>query len=1179
MSIRHPQSPIPNSTGSAYWRSLNEYAGSPEARAALAKEFPGYDPDELLAMGRRKFMQLAGASMALAGMTLTGCRRWPKEQVLPYNARPDGTMPGVPEMYASIAQRGGYARGTFITSFDGRPIKVDGSPLDPTVGDPQTARVLAEAAGSSSGGGDIHAKNKLAAFVGVADARAQAMTLEMYDPDRARQVMTIAQAGREPGGDLTAVEPEFSNWEAFAQANVFAGKVAVLSEPTSGPASDAARAAFEKKFGAGSWHVWSPLNRDTETAGSKLAFGKAVRPQYDVAKANVIACFDCDFLSDHPSAISNARGWAKNRKSADDAKSPTMNRMYAAGPAFTVTLGSADEHVQVRPSKIAVMLDHLANKLGVPGVSSATDLNGQTLFVEKLANDLKAARGASIVVAGPGQPAEVHALVWAINDALGNLGQTIVTTESPEGETLQGESIAALTDKLNAGSVDTLLVLGGNPAFDAPADLRFADAIRKAKTVVRLGLYFDETSACANWHLPEAHPLESWGDGRAWDGTILLQQPIIEPMFGGRSAIELVAMATGDPLTAGFDLVRRAWSGAIGSPANGAQLSATAPLSGLEAEKTWRAFVHDGLVPGSKLSAVSLKPATASSASTPATTDADAFEAVFVPGPAYDGRHANNGWLQELPQPFTKLTWETPAHLSVADAKAMNLHNGDHVAVSARVGDQDVTVELPAFVNPGQAPGTVVLPVGGGRLVTGNVGTGVATNVYPLRAAAASSGAGFTVAKVEKVRGHTALATTTDHHLINPDRLDTGGTGSVENWALRKRVGKFGKEGYLIKEATLAEYIQNRNFANDDAHLDVRLQLFQVPSVSSDPDQPFPRPNPDGPDAFNVPHAWGMTIDMAACIGCNACVVACRAENNVPIVGKDQVLKSREMDWIRIDQYFKGDPEATSSDGLYTVGMPVACVHCENAPCEQVCPVAATVHDTEGLNTMVYNRCIGTRYCANNCPYKVRRFNYFDYHAKLDSDFFRSKNVGVEVQNKPWLAFPDMQQGDVIDQVRRMIFNPDVTVRMRGVMEKCTYCTQRITRAKIVTKADWARRKTLAEQAGTPMDEMPSMEDRLLQDGEVRTACQSACPTQAIAFGNLNDPQSEVSKLQQRNPRSFKLLEELNHRARTEYLAKLSNPVNPREAPGKAYGDDNLGESNHDAPKHDEPHAEPATHG
>ena len=441
---------------------------------------------------------------------------------------------------------------------------------------------------------------------------------------------------------------------------------------------------------------------------------------------------------------------------------------------------------------------------------------------------------------------------------------------------------------------------------------------------------------------------------------------------------------------------------------------------------------------------------------------------------------------------------------------------------------------------PGQAKGTIVLRVGGGRTVSGNIGTDIGHNVYPIRNA---SGMGFATGKVAKAkRGFTKLATTTDHQLIDPERLGDdgkfwtdGGKLTTEYKAIKKRAGYLGEGGYLIREATLAEYLNNRTFAARERHADIRLQLFDAPSVTNDPDQPFVRPNPEGPDAFNVPHAWGMTVDMSTCISCNACVIACQSENNIPVVGKEQVLQSREMNWLRIDTYFKGKPDATSSEKIQAVHMPVACVQCENAPCEQVCPVAATVHDTEGINTMVYNRCIGTRYCSNNCPYKVRRFNYFDYHSKMDDNFFRSAQVGVEVQNKPWLAFPDMQQGEVIDQIRRMMFNPDVTMRMRGVMEKCTYCTQRIARAKINNKADWARRKTLGEQ--------PSDEDRLVTDGEVRTACQSACPTEAISFGNLNDPEAQVSQLQQKNPRAYRLLEELNTRPRTLYLAKVSNPA------------------------------------
>ena len=572
------QTPDDAVAGATYWRSLNEHADSPAVRESLAKEFPGYDPDELLTMGRRKFLALAGASMALAGLTLTGCRRWPKQQVLPFNARPEGTMPGVPEKFASMVQRDGYARGLLVTSFDGRPVGADGNPLDPTVGDPETARVLAEVAKSSgaSGGGDIHAQHKLDAFVGVADSRAQAMTLEMYDPDRSRQVLTVSNKSGDEGGDAT-LETHASSWEDFAKDAGFHGKVAVLAEPISGPTADDVRRRFEEKFGQGSWHTWSPINRDHEVAGSELAFGKAKRAQYDVAKAKVIACFDSDFLNDHPTAIANARGWASNRRSADGSHGK-MNRLYAAGPEINPTLGSADEHIQVRPGKVAELLDQLAQKLGIAGVKSDADLNGATAFIEHLAKDLLAAKssggsssGGSIVVAGASQPPAVHALVWAINDALGNLGSTITVTQDPAADQpLQASSLQLLVEKLNTGEVDTLLILGGNPAFDAPAELHLADALAKAKTTVRLGLYFDETSAVSDWHLPMAHPFECWGDGQGWDGSLLIQQPIIEPLFGGKSSLEVAAMAAGDELTASHDLVRRAWSGIVGSISNNA---------------------------------------------------------------------------------------------------------------------------------------------------------------------------------------------------------------------------------------------------------------------------------------------------------------------------------------------------------------------------------------------------------------------------------------------------------------------------------------------------------------------------------------------------------------------------------------------------------------------------------
>ena len=1154
--------------GLAYWRSLEEHAGSPEVRASLAREFPGYDPDQLLSMGRRKFMQLAGASMALAGLTLQGCRRWPREQILPYNSRPEGTMPGVPERFATMVERGGYARGVFVTSFDGRPIGVDGNPLDPTVGDPetflalQTAWTEAENDPDGSAGGAIHALNRLNAFTGKTDNAAQASCLEMYDPDRSRSVLRVARADGEADGEaegsVFAGTP--STLDALLAGDPFAGRVAVLAEPGSGPTHRDVRERFERKHGRGSWHVWEPLNRDNEIAGMKLAFGEgsSVRLVADAAEASVIACFDDDFLAEGPGYLNNAAGWAKGRRSADRGlmKAPgggnghaehgglgapgapgTMNRLYAVAPAPTCTLASADVTVQVRPSVVPEILASLLARLdGTPDAEHGGPPRASR-FLQKLVADLQAAGdGHSLVTVGRGQPPEAHALCAAINAKLGNLGETVRVLGVPEREEACLASLESLVAKLNAGEVDTLLVLNGNPVFNAPADLNFAAALARAKTVVRLGLYVDETSAAADWHVPAAHALESWGDGRAWDGTLLLQQPLLEPLFGGRTAIELAAMASGDPLlgaagSLGHHLVRRAWAGRVGAPGYDENAGAFAgPLLGLAAEKVWRGFVHDGLVRDSGFAEASVGRPTAAAAPESRPVARGSFELVFTEGSIGDGRWANSGWLQELPEPLTKVTWDNPVRLSVQDARNLGVENGDTVAVSV---ENAGVVELPVYVMPGQAQGVAAVDVGHGRRVSGNIGTGVGTDVYPLRTRAHLDAVPATLAMAG---GHTKLATTTIHHLIEPSKpVEQHGRGRIEDYALTKRAGKLHHSGYSIKEATLAAYLANPGFASGGDHTDVRLQLFNPPSVTAEDEPKYVQPNPLGPDTFNVPHAWGMTIDMSTCTGCNACVVACQSENNIPVVGREQVLMSREMHWLRIDTYFKGEPEAQSSERFGVVNMPLACVQCENAPCEQVCPVAATVHDTEGLNAMVYNRCIGTRYCSNNCPYKVRRFNYFDYHSKLDDTFFRGLGPDGVIQNKPWLNFPDTQQGDVVDQVRRMLFNPDVTVRMRGVMEKCTYCTQRISRTKIALKADWAKRKT------NGLD--PADADRLVQDGEIRTACQNACPTDAIVFGNLNDPGAHVSVLQQQNPRSYSLLSELNTRPRTQYLAKISNPV------------------------------------
>jgi len=1084
--IRNPKSEIDAPSGRAYWRNLEEYADSPAFRAALADEFAGYDPDELRSMSRRKFMMLAGASMALAGLTLTGCRRWPKEQVLPYAARPEGQVPGVPEHFASMFEHLGVATPIVVKTFDGRPIKIDGN---------------ADGGGS---GLTPYLKGKTTIFD-------QAQTLTFYDPQRARGVLHDGES---------ATWQDFASFVSghptFQQAGGDKG-LAVLAEPTSSPTIARLRAAFEKKYPGAGWYTYAPINRDNQLAGAALAFGKPVRAMYDLTRADVIVALDCDLFHERPDSPRLAHDWAAGRRSADT--DGRMNRLYAIESAFTPTGSAADHRLPVKSTDIARIAFAIAAKVGLSGAAFEGGLNGSASFVDALAEDLVAHAGRAVLIPGEAQPAQVHALCHAINTALGATQTGVVSfIDEPTETTPSNPSVTDLAGRLAAGQIDTLLVLGGNPAYDAPADLDFATALAKAPHVVRLGLYHDETSQGAAWSLPMAHALECWGDGRAWDGTLSIQQPMIVPLFedagrttGGRAAAEVLAMILGEEVQKyqdGYSLVRQTHAALDDS--------------------AWRTALHNGVVP-----ATQAEPAAVRLAGLPAAPAAVSgeFEVTLAPDPClHDGRYANNGWLQEAPKPMSKVTWDNAATISIADAKALGVNNGDHLAVT--VGG--ATLDLPAFIMPGQAVGSIALTLGYGRTHAGYVGDNVGFNTYALRTTTAPSIAPATVAKAG---GHTRLATTAAHHLIDPDKVNgkLNGTDYPAAWALAARTGKPNQSGKLIHEATLDVYKKKGSHAFGEHSADLRLQLYPGPGdLGEDGFRARAKKlageaedAPEGwspPTAFNDPHAWGMTIDMNTCIGCNACVIACQAENNIPVVGKSMVAMSREMHWLRIDTYFKGKPD---SPDVQAVHQPVACVHCENAPCEQVCPVAATVHDSEGLNTMVYNRCIGTRYCSNNCPYKVRRFNYYDFHAK---DVRGGKSA------KPWLNIPDTQQDGAIDKITRMVFNPDVTVRMRGVMEKCTYCVQRITAAKIKAKADWARAQSGV--AGHDRD-TPNV-----KDGEVRTACQDACATDAIQFGDLNDPNSRVSR-EYRNDRTYQLLEVLNPRPRTRHMARIRNP-NPK---------------------------------
>jgi len=1024
--MKENQHPAPG--GSSYWRSLAHLSDGPDMRELIGKEFPGYDAEGMVNSSRRRFLKLMGASMALAGVTLSGCRRWPEEKLAPYSTNPRGRIPGVPEQYATAMELAGVAQPLLVTSYDGRPIKIEGNP----------SHLFS-----------MTVKDK----IGAADAFAQASVLEMYDPHRSQRFIDSRQQMKESSW------PEFQAFAAkhFADLKTNSATLAILSEATASPSVWDMRRRLAAAFGQAKWYEYEPISWDAELEGSKLAFGKPVRNRLHLEKASRVVLLDADLLGMHPAHVRYAADWAERRRSADVGD---MSRVYLAECGFSITGTVTDVRLPVNPSRLYALARAIATKLGVEGISGEEKLSdAETRFAEAAAMDLKSAGPNGVIAGGQALPPIGHALICAINEKIGAVGNTIVYHEDPTGDRpSHAKSIIDLADQIKAGTVNTLLVLGGNPAYDAPADLEFGKLLTQVAMTIRLGLYEDETSKLCRWHLPRAHYLESWGDGRAWDGTAGIIQPLILPLYGGKSVIELLAIIIGDKVTEGYDLVRRTWREQF--------------LKGDDFERAIRRVIEAGVLEGSEFVTLqaSVKPS-----QYPAAQTSEGMYVRFAPGShTYDGRFANNGWLQETPDPLTKLVWDNAALIAKKDADAAGVTTGDLIHIDAPPGR---SIEIPAYVMPGQPVGVITLPLGQGRTSAGPIGDGVGFDCYQLRSSQAPDVVAG--AKIRAASGTYRLVATQDHHI-----LDSIGVGGRE-----KRVGGKGESGIIIREATLAEFKSDPNSVHGGPRK-IELQLFEAPSDYTDT------------------HAWAMSVDLNSCIGCNACALACQAENNIPIVGKIEAYNHREMNWIRIDRYFKGDADDPT---IEVVHQPMMCQQCENAPCEQVCPVGATVHDSEGLNTMVYNRCIGTRYCSNNCPYKVRRFNYFDYHSKDPRS-----NWGT-----PWPFFPDSQQYNTVPKIEQMVFNPDVSLRMRGVMEKCTYCVQRIHRATIAKRGQG--------------------ED--VTDGDIITACQQACPTQAIVFGDLNDPESKVSKLH-KNQRSYGVLsEELNTRPRTKYLAKIRNPV------------------------------------
>lgn len=1011
-------------TSPNYWKSLGELAKNEEYEKFVEREFPENATELNDQVSRRSFLRVMGASIALAGFA--ACRR-PVQKIMPYSKEPEDIVPGNPLYYASAMPFQDALTGIVVENNEGRPSKIEGNELHP----------------ASKGNTSIFGQGSL---------------LNMYDPDRSRYVRN---------------DGERSSVSAFAEfcSDHFANtdqNIAFVSEANSSITYNRLKEQALEAFPNAQWITYEPFGEDHALEGTNIAFGERLRTYNHFGQANVIVSFDDDFLN--PAANKNSVEDTKQFTNGRSVSSPEdgMSRFYAIESTFSLTGSNADNRLRIKSGDIELFIYALAAELS-QSVSGLEAFNGHSNefsdheWIPVLAEELLENRGDSILTVGRDHKPAMHATIAAINVALGNAGETVSYYDVPHIDDQNNqEAFSELVDNLNSGAIDTVVLVGTNPAFTAPANLNFPEALSNAEQVVHLSDYYDETSKLANWHINRAHFLEAWGDGSSYTGTRSIIQPQIEPLYSGISEIEFLnTILTGEE-SDGFDLVQETWQDYFTS----------------NFQDQWERVLHDGVAEEEEYPTVSASISDEfNSQAATFISDAqssDGTELVIrADSTVFDGRYTNNGWLQELPKPMTKITWDNVALMSKKTADELGvteagLGKSEVEVVSITV--DGTTVEIPAWVQPGHADDSITITVGYGREGIGRVANTMGTDTYPLRTTENMFVADNI--SIEKTNRTYEIACTQDHNTME------------------------GRS--LLRHATLQEYREDPNFSSYESSYDAEMPGLSYAEEHGE-DRPLSIFNSIDEQEYPADEPqWGMAIDLNACTGCGVCTIACTAENNIPVIGKREVSEGREMHWIRNDRYYDGD--VNNPKALH---QPVPCMHCELAPCEQVCPVAATTHSDDGMNQMTYNRCIGTRYCANNCPYKVRRFNFFNY-------------------SKEFLTTGDDPE------IVQMAMNPEVTVRFRGVMEKCTYCVQRVNRAKIET------------------DIKTNGETQKPADGSVETACQQACPADAIYFGDLTDSESEVVKAKKNN-RNYLLLEELNTRPRTSYLAKLRNP-NPKLA-------------------------------